>query len=72
VSYQDAVPTPRVRLRLVMALLRLAAGRRGHASVTWHGAGFTYALAAVREDGDDLVVIVAAVADLVDRLRTQP
>lgn len=41
-------PGPRVRLRLVMALLRIAAGRRGRASVQWSGQGFTYGLVALR------------------------
>ena len=44
-------PTP---LRLLLALLRIAAGARGHAGVTWHAAGFTYQLTAVREPGEDL------------------
>jgi hypothetical protein len=46
---QDTVGRgPRVRLRLVLALLRLLGGRRGHASVTWSGQGFVYTLEATR------------------------
>jgi hypothetical protein len=52
------VPEPSVRLRVVLALLRVAAGRRGYAGVVWHGAGFTYRLAVTREPGDDLAVDV--------------
>lgn len=44
------VPEPGVRLRLVLALLRILAGRRGHAAVTWWGAGFAYTLTANRRD----------------------
>jgi hypothetical protein len=54
VSAQDqGVPEPPVRLRVVLALLRVLAGRRGYAFVIWHGAGFTYRLSVVREPGDD-------------------
>jgi hypothetical protein len=73
---QDAgVTEPRVRLRLVLALLRIIAGRRGHASVSWHGAGFTYVLGAIREPGDDTAVefdpdpAAPGVIDTMQRLR---
>jgi hypothetical protein len=83
VSAQDQdVPEPTVRLRLALALLRILAGRRGHASVRWHGAGFTYTLHATREPGDDTAVefdwdgaapgAAEALDELRDRLRTQP
>lgn len=76
------VPEPTVRLRLALALLRVLAGRRGHASVRWHGAGFTYTLHATRQAGDDTTVDVdfdpaapgadEALAELRDRLRAHP
>jgi hypothetical protein len=63
---QDAAVTePTVRLRLVLALLRILAGRRGRAGVTWHGAGFTYLLTVVREDGDDQLVGVDSDPDAI-------
>ena len=78
--HDGEVLEPPVRLRLVLALLRVLAGRRGHADVTWHGAGFAYRLAVVREPGDDEQVVVGfdpaapgageALEELRDRLRT--
>lgn len=44
----NAVRAPRVRLRVVLALLRLLGGRRGHAAVVWSGQGFVYRLTATR------------------------
>lgn len=81
-TQDPAVPEPSVRLRIVLALLRVAAGRSGVASVAWHGAGFTYHLAVSREPGDDQVVNVDqdpdalggadAVQLLREHLRAQP
>jgi hypothetical protein len=43
--HQDpGVPVHRVHLALVLALLRVLAGPRGHAAVTWWAGGFTYTL----------------------------
>lgn len=44
-------PQPRARIGTVLALLRVLAGRRGHASLVWHRYGFTHAITVVREDG---------------------
>jgi hypothetical protein len=82
VSHQDFVPEPRVRLRVVLGLLRVLAGRRGYAGVSWHGAGFTYRLLTTRTPEDDPEVAIDADPDalggaeaaqqLRERLRTQP
>jgi hypothetical protein len=40
----EVPPGPRVRLRLVLALLRILAGRRGRARLRWSGQGFIYTL----------------------------
>jgi hypothetical protein len=49
VVHDPAVPPgPRVRLRLVLALLRIASGRRGWASVRWSGQGFVYTVKVMR------------------------
>jgi hypothetical protein len=57
-TVQDAgVREPRARLRRVLSLLRLLGGRRGVASVTWHGAGYTYTLWAVREPNADPTIV---------------
>lgn len=37
-------PGPRIRLRLLLALLRIVAGPRGQSCVTWSGQGFVYQL----------------------------
>lgn len=50
---QDVIREPRVRLFRVLTLLRFLAGRRGSATVTWHGAGFTYTLTGERDPGAD-------------------
>jgi hypothetical protein len=48
-SKQDAeVHDFRVRLGRVLALVRILAGRRGHARVTWWGLGFGYTLTVTR------------------------
>lgn len=53
-TVQDsAIREPRVRLRRLLVLARLLAGRRGRSSVVWHGAGFTYELTARRDPGSD-------------------
>lgn len=52
--YQDQdVHHPSVRLRAVLALLRVVAGRRGWAHVRWSGAGFTYRISVVRQPPRD-------------------
>jgi len=40
-------------LGAVLTLARVLAGRRGWANLTWHGQGFTYTLAAVRDPHAD-------------------
>lgn len=40
---------PPVRLRLLLALLRITAGRRGYAVLSWWGQGFSYTLTARRQ-----------------------
>jgi hypothetical protein len=52
-------PGPRVRLRLLLALLRVLAGRRGWAIITWSGQGFRYELAARRRapGGDPFAIL---------------
>jgi hypothetical protein len=49
-SPQDE-PQPRARLGTVLALMRVLAGRRGDAAVTWQGQGFSYHLSVVRGAG---------------------
>jgi len=82
-SAQDNdIQEPSVRLRYVLALLRIIAGRRGHSAVKWHNAGFTYTLHATREPGNDALVTLdddataigvdEARYELRARLRTQP
>ena len=44
----DDVWEPRVRLRVMLAFLRIVAGRRGGSAVTWSGQGFTYTLTVSR------------------------
>lgn len=39
---QGVPPGPRIRVRVLIALLRVAAGRRGHAHIRWWGQGFRY------------------------------
>ena len=56
-SQDQDVPEPHIRLRLLLQLLRIAAGRRGDADVTWAGAGFTYRLEVTRGESGPLVVI---------------
>lgn len=51
VDHPQDEPQPRVRLGTVLALLRILAGRRGHAGVAWHRYGFSYTLEAIREGG---------------------
>lgn len=48
------VPQPRVRLRVVLALLRILAGSRGHSRVRWSGQGFVYTLAVRRDDPEPI------------------
>ena len=50
-SQDQGVPAPPVRLRLVLALVRILAGRRGRAALTWHAGGFRYELTATRSGG---------------------
>ena len=53
-SPHDAeVLEPRAPLRLVLALLRILAGARGHSDLRWHNDGFTYVLTVTRDDSDD-------------------
>ena len=44
-------PQPRIRLGSFLALLRVAAGRRGDATVIWHRDGYSYTVTAAREGG---------------------
>lgn len=47
---QDSgVRDPQVRLGRLLGLLRILAGRRGDATLTWSGAGFVYTLNAFRD-----------------------
>jgi hypothetical protein len=81
VIHDAGVREPGVRLAVLLPLLRIAAGRRGYASLTWHGAGFTYTLHTVRDPGanpatadvdediDDDGLLEADPADIVARLR---
>lgn len=39
---------PRVRLGVLLALLRILAGVRGHAALRWSGGGFVYVLSVAR------------------------
>lgn len=58
-AVQDAgVRELSVKLRLVLRILRILAGRRGHAHVAWHGQGFLYELRAVRDPGSQIGVEV--------------
>ena len=73
-AYQDAdVAAPRVRLRIVLALLRVLAGPRGHARVRWWGGGFAYDLRVERRELVDFEVDADPEAnrrdDVVERLR---
>ena len=48
-SRQDqGVNAPRVRLGKLLTLVRILAGHRGHAVVSWAGQGFRYTLAVRR------------------------
>lgn len=44
----DAYEGPAIRLRVLLVLLRLAAGQRGYASAQWAGGGYRYRLEATR------------------------
>jgi hypothetical protein len=44
-------PQPRIRLGTFLALLRVAAGRRGAAAVAWNRDGFSYTVIVEREGG---------------------
>jgi hypothetical protein len=68
----DVPDGPRIRLRLLLAFLRIAAGRRGDADVTWSGAGFTYRLEVTRGGSGPVVVVdhdPEADPEVVDRIR---
>lgn len=45
-----AVREPRARLSHLAPLVRVLAGRRGHASVSWFASGFVHTLAVERRD----------------------
>lgn len=49
--------TPHVRLGVLLAWLRILAGRRGTASAQWAGAGFTYQVVVTRGTTGGVVVI---------------
>jgi hypothetical protein len=74
--HDPAVPLgPRVRLRLLLALLRIAAGRRGWAGLRWSGQGFVYTVRVMRAvpqsyslDADPDAVGLDEVADRVRAL----
>lgn len=75
-SHQDqGAPEPRLRLRVLLALMRRLAGARGHSAVAWRGGGFRYELAVTRDprgtDGLSLDVDPAALDldELVRRVR---
>jgi hypothetical protein len=55
----DDLRPPRIALGTVTALLRVAAGRRGHAAVVWHRGGFTHHLVVAREPGAPGVAVDA-------------
>jgi hypothetical protein len=58
---QDAgVRHLRAHLSTVLDVLRVLAGRRGWAQVTWHGQGFTYTLFTVRDPYADPAAIHVA------------
>lgn len=49
-SKQDqGAPEPRLRLRLLLALMRALAGARGFSALSWHAGGFRYDLAVTRD-----------------------
>jgi hypothetical protein len=56
---QDTVREPRVRLGTFLSWLRILAGYRGHASVRWAGAGFTYTISVRRRPGPPAPVLDA-------------
>jgi hypothetical protein len=47
----DDVLEPRIRLGTFLALLRVLAGHRGHATIAWNHAGFTTVVTVQREGG---------------------
>jgi hypothetical protein len=66
------VREPRIRLRLLLQLLRIAAAQRGHAAVVWSGAGFTYHLEVARGDAGAAVTVdhdPDADPTVIDRIR---
>lgn len=78
---QDTIPEPHIRLRLLLALMRILAGRRGHSSAVWAAGGFRYVLTVVRTpdagpvelDADATVRDVATIRERVrDALTPQP
>lgn len=55
--HDAGVAVPRVRVAILLAVVRLLAGRRGYATVEWSGQGFRYQLYAYRDlDPDPLVI----------------
>lgn len=66
----QGVREPRIRLRRLLALLRILAGRRGHARIRWSGAGFVYQLDIERSEPVELLIDLDPTAENGEQARS--